>query len=229
MADVTPLLAAVAGAAAFFTPCVLPVVPAFLAFLAGPGAQATLGRRLGRTAAFVAGFGVAFSALGYLLATLGSGAQTYVTQVWMRRIGGTLIILFGLAMTGLLRPAWMDRDLRFHGRAPAWLGPIGVALVTGAAFGIGWSPCVGPILASILITAGLTGSGAHGALLLLCFSLGLGVPFFAFGALADQGAAFLRRHARATHIVEIAGGALLIVMGILVFTGTASRLLYLVP
>ena len=131
-------------------------------------------------------------------------------------------------MTGLLRPAWMDRDFRFHGKMPAWLGPTGTALALGAAFGIGWSPCVGPILATILIQAGLDGSGAHGAFLLAMFSLGLAVPFLAFGLLADRGAAVLRRSGRVAQAVEVVGGILLIVLGILVFTGTANRILYLV-
>lgn len=227
MAGVTAWLAFVAGAGAFFTPCVLPIVPAFLGFVSG-GAQATVRVRFARTAAFVLGFGVAFTALGFLIATAGQGAQSVLAQAWLRRIGGGLVILFGLAMVGLLRPAWMDRDFRFHGRMPAWLGPSGTALALGAAFGIGWSPCVGPILAAILIQAGLGGSGAQGAFLLAVFSLGLAVPFLAFGVLADRGAAILRRSGRVAQAVEVAGGVLLILLGIVIFTGTANRILYLI-
>lgn len=230
MADVSPWIAFLAGSAAFFTPCVLPVVPAFLGYVSG-GAQGEVPRplRVARTAAFVAGFGIAFTLLGMLIAQVGVSLGFAVAQTWLRRIGGALIIVFGLAMTGLLRLRWMDRDLRFHGRLPAWLGPTGSALVLGAAFGIGWSPCVGPILASILVQAGLTGGAAQGGILLAFFSAGLALPFLACGLVADHGAAVLRKWGRAAKAVEVVGGVLLILLGIVVFTGAANRLLSSIP
>ncbi|MFO1532269.1 MAG: cytochrome c biogenesis CcdA family protein [Thermoplasmatota archaeon] len=228
MTDVTPWVALVAGVAAFFSPCVLPVVPAFLGFVGG-GADAKVSRavRMLRTGAFVSGFGVAFAVLGFLIATIGSTLEYAVAEKWLRWVGGTLVIVFGLAMTGLLRFAWMDRDLRFHGKAPAWLGPTAGAAFLGAAFGVGWSPCVGPILSAILVQAGISGGGGQGAFLLGLFAVGLAIPFLAFGLVADQGASLLRRWGRAAHVIEVVGGILLILLGMVIFTNSANRLLTL--
>jgi cytochrome c-type biogenesis protein len=234
VANVGVLAAVLAGLLAFFSPCVLPIIPGFLAFVASRGQpgdahlQATSARerwrRFGLTACFVAGFGVAFAIIGYLIGAIGGLAGFQSAQVWLRRIGGVLIIAFGFAMLGLWRMPWMDRDVRVHSRFER-AGPIAGAFLLGASFGIGWTPCVGPILASILLQAGLGGTGAGGAFLLLCFSLGLAIPFLAFGLAADAGAAFVRRHARATRVVEVLGGLFLVALGIMVFTGAANRLL----
>ncbi len=223
MATVSPWLAFGAGLASFFSPCIVPIVPGYVAFLAR-SAQGRLGRRMLVVAAFVLGFGVAFVALGLLAGLLGSGLGARVPLRWAERVGGALIIAFGLAMTGLLRLRILDRDARYHGPAPGALGPAGGALLLGAAFGVGWSPCVGPILASILLVAGLDASPAQGALLLGVYALGLAVPFLALGLTAERGAALLRRFARASRVIEIVGGVLLILLGIAVFTGQAARL-----
>jgi cytochrome c-type biogenesis protein len=229
MADVDAVTAFAAGLLAFFTPCVLPIVPGFLAFIASRGsgldpAQVSRRRRFGITACFVLGFGIAFTVIGFLLGSIGGSAGFQHAEVWLRRIGGVLIIAFGFMMLGLWRMPWMDRDVRVHSVSDR-LGPVAGAVLLGAAFGVGWTPCVGPILASILLQAGLGGSGAGGAFLLACFSLGLAVPFLAFGFVADSGAGFVRRHARATRVVEIVGGLFLVALGIMVYTGAANRLL----
>jgi cytochrome c-type biogenesis protein len=257
MADVGVWAAFAAGLLAFFTPCVLPIVPGFLAFIASrktptdaPGLNAepakqtessssagsagpasapamqavSRARRFALTACFVLGFGLAFTVIGYLIGSVGATVSFQHAQVWLRRIGGVLIIAFGFAMLGLWRMPWMDRDVRVHSVSDR-LGPVAGAVALGAAFGVGWTPCVGPILASILIQAGLGGSGAGAAFLLAVFSLGLAVPFLAFGLLADSGAGFVRRHARATQVVEIVGGLFLVALGIMVYTGAANRLL----
>lgn len=227
MADVTLGAALVAGLVAFFTPCVLPIVPAILSFVGGGVQDTTVPRslRMVRIAAFVLGFGIAFTLLGLLVATAASSLASKGFETWLDRIGGTIVIVFGLAMTGLLRLRWMDRDLRFHGKAPAWMGPTFGALFLGAAFGVGWSPCVGPLLGGILVAAGRSGGAAAGALLLATFSFGMALPFLAFGLAADQGAALLRRWSRATRVVEVVGGVLLIVLGIFIFTGSTNRVL----
>lgn len=231
MPDVSLAAAFVAGLLAFFTPCVLPIVPGFLAFVAGRSGAGVVaagrGRRFALTACFVAGFGLAFTAVGYLLGAAGSTLQGAEAQVWLRRVGGVLVIAFGFAMLGLWRLPWMDRDFRVHS-VSSRLGPVSGALALGAAFGVGWTPCVGPILASILLQAGLGGSGAGGTLLLAVFSAGMAVPFLAFGLAADAGAGFVRRHGRATQVVEVVGGLFLVALGIMVYTGAANRvLLYL--
>lgn len=250
MADVSVAAAFVAGLLAFFSPCVLPIVPGYLAFIAqraapSPAATSTLSStalpdappatsppalrpasRLHRfllTFAFVAGFGIAFSLIGFLIGSIGSTPGFHSAEVWLRRIGGVLIIAFGFSMLGLWRMPWMDRDLRVHAKPTG--GPFVGSLLLGAAFGVGWTPCVGPILATILLQAGVRGSGWGGAGLLAVFSLGLGVPFLAFGLAADQGAQFVRRFARFTMVVEIVGGLFLVALGIMVYTGAANRLL----
>jgi len=246
MAGLDAIAAFAAGLLSFFTPCVLPVVPGFLAFVAARKSRAeadaaapsggdapafqppTRARRLALTAVFVLGFGVAFAAIGWLVGTVGQAASFQGAQVWLRRIGGALIIAFGFAMLGLWRLPWMDRDLRVHSVSDR-AGPVAGAFLLGAAFGVGWTPCVGPILASILLTAGVSGSGASAAFLLAFFALGLAVPFLAFGVAADAGAGFVRRHHRATVAVEVVGGLFLVALGIMVFTGAANRLLTYLP
>ena len=244
MADVGAVAAFLAGLLSFFTPCVLPIVPGFLAFVASrksaaetgtspdapeaPPALPSRARRFALTAVFVLGFGAAFSLIGWLVGTAGSSLSFQHAQAWLRRIGGVLIIAFGFAMLGLWRLPWMDRDVRVHSVGDR-AGPVAGAFLLGAAFGVGWTPCVGPILASILLTAGVSGSGMGAAFLLACFSLGLAVPFLAFGLAADSGAGFVRRHAKATQAVEVVGGVLLVALGIMVFTGAANRLLLYLP
>lgn len=223
MADIGLLAAALAGALAFFSPCVLPILPGYLGFVAG-GTQAGLRQRAGRTVGFTLGFLIAFTAIGFLVGAVGQTASFLVAEVWLRRIGGGLIILFGLAMIGLLRFAWMDRDVRVHDVKVQRLGVFG-PLALGAAFGVGWTPCVGPILASILVLAGVDGDALRGGVLLTFFGLGLGIPLLATGLAADRAVPVLRRFHRATRIVEVLAGVFLVLLGIAVFTGAANRIL----
>jgi cytochrome c-type biogenesis protein len=227
MADLTPLVAVGAGLLSFFSPCVLPVVPGYLAFVTGSGGTSL--RRALLTVAFVLGFGVAFVLVGLAVGAVGQLALFQSAEVAFRRIGGALIIAFGLAMTGLLHLPFMDRDFRYHGTAPKSAGPVAGAAFLGMAFGVGWSPCVGPILASVLILAGMQGSITSAAFLLGLYALGLAVPFLIVGLTAERGAAVLRRFSRVTRGVEIAGGVILIVIGIFVFTGALSRFLSYLP
>jgi cytochrome c-type biogenesis protein len=220
-------VAFVAGLASFFTPCCLPILPGYIGFVSG-GAQASAARRSAVTLAFVLGFGIAFVLLGLVVGLAGASVVFRDTQGWAGRAGGAIIIAFGLAMLGLLRVPFLDRDVRFHGRAPARAGPVAGALMLGAAFGVGWSPCMGPILAGILLLAGVAGSAASGGLLLGAYAAGLAVPFVAVGLSAGRSAAFLRRFGRASRAVEVVGGLLLALLGIAVFTGAASRLQSLV-
>jgi cytochrome c-type biogenesis protein len=224
MADVGPLAAFAAGLLAFFSPCVLPILPGYLGFVAG-GPSAHWTQRFGRTFGFTLGFLVAFAIIGFLIGAVGQSASFLHAEEWLRRLGGALIIVFGLAMTGLLRFAWMDRDVRVHDVDTKRLGPIFGPLALGAAFGVGWSPCVGPILASILVLAGLDGGAMRGGVLLAFFGLGLGAPMLAVGMAADRAVPLLRRFNRATRVVEVVAGVFLILLGIAVFTGAANRIL----
>jgi cytochrome c-type biogenesis protein len=221
--ELTPIVAFAGGVVSFFAPCVAPVVPGYVTFIAGgPGASRT--RRFVLTSAFILGFSAAFVALGLLIGAVGSSPMFQGFERWLQWVGGALIIAFGLAMTGLLRVPFLERDLRFHGKMPSWLGPGGGAFALGLAFGVGWSPCMGPILAGILLLAGVSGTAASGALLLVAFSLGLAVPFLLLGFSAERGAALVRRFARAARGIEVVGGGLLVLVGIAVFTGAIARL-----
>lgn len=226
--SLNPMFALAAGAIAFFSPCVLPIIPGFLGFIAG-GAENSRRRQFFLTLAFVLGFTMAFTVIGFLIGAVGASDLFQATEQWLRRIGGTIIIAFGLYMTGLLRVPLLEGDYRFHGKAPEWLGPVGGAAFLGMSFAVGWTPCVGPVLGSIILLAGIEGGALTGALLLFLFSVGLGVPFLLFGILSDHGAAFLARYGGVTKGIEIGGGVFLILLGIMVFTGAANRLLaYLV-
>lgn len=224
MAELTPVVAFAAGLLSFFAPCIIPIVPAYVSYVTGGPRTHRLARSL-RTGSFVSGFSLAFIALGLLVGAVGTSGVFQRYETWARWIGGSLIIAFGLSMTGLLRLSFLDRDVRFH-RTPVELqkAPLVGAFALGTAFGIGWSPCVGPILASVLILAGTQSSTAAAGWLLGFYALGLAIPFLLVGFAADSAVKVLRRFARASHVFEVAGGALLVLLGIFVFTGATARL-----
>jgi len=215
-----PLLAVVAGIVSFSSPCCLPLVPGYLSYVSAlPVAE--LGRREARAVTlrasvlFVAGFSLVFSVLGVSLALIGSALiQRLPTIV---RVSGIGIIVMGLAMMGVLRIPLLMRERRFDlARAPR--GP-GGAFFMGTAFAFGWTPCIGPVLATILTTAAATGTAAWGAVLLALYSIGLGLPFIALGLgfqRARGSLAWLRRHGRA---IEVVGGAVLVAVGVLFVSG----------
>ncbi len=213
-----------AGLLSFLSPCVLPLTPAYVARLAGPAVwrsaaltpaeRATL--RLTTTlhaAVFVAGFSVTFVALGATASELGHFLSDQ--QQLLREIGGVVLVLFGLHVLGVLRVPWMLRERRFS-LLPVDSG-YGASFVIGLIFALGWTPCVGPILASILVVAAQAGTLAAGVLLLAIYSLGLGIPFLALGAAFDWLAPALKRLNPYLRLVEIVTGCLLILMGVVIF------------
>lgn len=217
---VLPLVAVVAGTISFSSPCCLPLVPSYLAYVSAlPVSQ--LGRQEARAVTlraailFVAGFTVVFTTLGVAVGLLGA---VLVRQLpLMIRVSGVVIVVMGLAMLGLVRLPLLYRERRLDmARVPA--GP-GAAFVLGITFAVGWVPCIGPVLATILAAAAATETAAWGGVLLALYSLGLGLPFVAL-ALGFQRARgsmdWLRRHGRA---VENLGGLLLVGVGVLFVTG----------
>lgn len=216
-------LAALAGAVSFASPCVVPLVPGYLAYLTGlvgaEGASQSLkrGRVLGAVALFVLGFSVVFTAS--VVTVLGIADRLVVNEIVLQRVGGVVTIAMGLVFIGLV-PA-LQRDLRIHPHAG--LGPRHVlgAPLLGAVFGLGWTPCLGPTLAGVIALAvGTPGGGlARGVLLVAAYCLGLGLPFLllALGARrAISAVSWLRAHVRGMQLV---GGTLLIVVGLLLVTG----------
>ena len=210
-----------AGMLSFLSPCVLPLVPAYLINLAGESAIGGTDRRrsLAHAAVFVAGFSAVFTLLWVGIALLGSLGGGLV--VWLQRAAGLGLVVLGMHMLGLITIPLLERatDLRLEGHASGYRR----SLLIGIAFGAGWTPCIGPYLALIL-TMLLNADLASGAVLLLAYSLGLGVPFLLVaGGLgsARRALQWVRRHIRAVNAV---GGTLVIVMGLLLLSGQLTRM-----
>lgn len=217
-------VAVLAGAVSFASPCVVPLVPGYLAYLAGlVGADAPLRdtgtdargrwRVAGAAALFVAGFTVVFGAIltGVVWLADALVANTAVLQ----RTGGVVMIAMGLAFVGLVPALQRERRLHWVPRAGIWGAPL-----LGAVFGLGWVPCIGPTLAGVVAVAAGTGGGSlRGVVLTLAYCAGLGLPFVVIAIAATRAVralGWLRRHTRA---IQIGGGALLVCVGVLLLTG----------
>jgi cytochrome c-type biogenesis protein len=210
-----------AGIISFLSPCVLPLVPAYLCMMSGVSSAelATVtrpdsGRMLRATLLFVAGFTVVFAALEATASGLGHALRSH--EHMLNEIAGLVIIAGGLMFAGLLRPAWVMRERRWH-VAPSRLGEW-AAPIMGMAFAFGWTPCIGPVLAAVLSLASDTHTLGRGEAMLVAYSLGLGVPFvvagLAFGRLTGV-FSFARAHLRAINVVS---GLLLAGLGVLLLT-----------
>jgi len=216
-----PLFALVAGTVSFSSPCCLPLLPGYVSYISALptsalGTKEARATTLRASLAFVAGFTLVFTALGIASAFFGSFVLSVLPTIV--RVMGVGIIVLGLSMMGILRIGVLLRERRFDmARLPRGAGG---AFGVGVAFAAGWTPCIGPVLAVILAAAAATRTVAWGALLLILYSLGLGLPFIALalGLNRARGSmAWLRRHG---HHVEVVGGALLVGVGILFVTGT---------
>ena len=220
-----PLVAVVAGAISFSSPCCLPLVPGYLSYVSALPVS-HLGEREARMVTlraallFVAGFTAVFTVLGMGASALGTVLLR--NQDDITRAFGIVIVLLGLSTAGLFRIPALERERRLDlarvPRGPAWAFPLGMA------FAAGWAPCIGPVLATILATAAVGGSAAWGGILLALYSLGLGLPFIALALgyrRLNGSVTWLRRHGRA---VERAGGLLLAAVGVLFLTGRWQEL-----
>lgn len=215
-------IAFLAGLASFLSPCVLPLVPIYLAQLVGQSVyQATNGKQeqtnrlttFLHAATFVLGFTLAFVALGATASTLGNFLRTY--QVVLREIGGVFLIIIGLHMAGILKLPilyWQKR-IEFRPTRPSYPA----SALIGVVFAIGWIPCVGPILGSILVLAANSTTLKQGVLLLLAYALGLGIPFLLLGLGLDQVSKILKWLKPHLGKIEIFTGIMLIVVGIMIF------------
>ena len=207
-----------AGVLSFASPCVLPLVPAYVGHLAGRTLDkegASRARTLSHAFAFVLGFTAVFVALGTTASAIGGVAQDIFKTPAFRLVAGSVLIIMGAHMTGILRIPALYRDTRLTLRPnPRW-GLASSALV-GVIFAAGWTPCIGPILGAILVYAGMDGTVAQGALLLAAYSLGLGVPFLLTGLALERATRIIRRLNRHAHAVELTSGGLMVAMGLLV-------------
>jgi cytochrome c-type biogenesis protein len=219
----TLALAFAAGVASFASPCMLPVMPAFFAQLAGVslGRGQGLGRRdlLLGAFLFVVGFSVVFAVLGVALSAALEDVAAE-TLAWLSRVAGAVIIVLGLHMTGMLRLPVLERKHSSRW-ATAGSGPL-APLLFGASFAVAWTPCVGPVLGSTLALA--TSRPASAFPLLLAYAVGLGAPFLLVGLFPARAFAFVRRHGRWAARLHTTLGAVLVGMGVLVFTGQLDLL-----
>ena len=216
-----PIAAFLAGIASFLSPCVLPLVPGYVSLISGASVEElkSKDRKLFNTVLlnslmFILGFTVVFVMLGAAATSVGQLMKEYKKPLtW---IAGGFIILFGLHLTGILKIKALYADKRMHS-VKGGKSPIG-AFIVGFAFAFGWTPCIGPILATILAVASDAGSVGKGILLLWIYSLGLAVPFLLTSVVIDRFMEFYGWFRRYLHIVEVGSGVLLIVFGVLILT-----------
>ena len=228
MDNVTLIPAFAAGVASFISPCVLPLVPGYISFISGVSLEQlrqdqteSVRRSVILTSlVFIAGFSTIFILLG--ASATYAGRFLLQNKILFNRIAGIVIILFGLHVAGLFQIKFLNYEKRFNMNRK----PVGVlsAFFVGLAFAAGWTPCIGPILATILIVASNQESSVQGILLLTSYSLGLAIPFFLTAIALNSFLGFfswLKRHYRA---IEYASGALLVVVGLMVMTNQFTRL-----
>ena len=217
------MVAFVAGLLSFLSPCVLPLVPSYVGFITGMTLPEVSGRR--RTALlhallFVAGFSLVFVLLGASATALGRALNYY--QVWLQRVGGVLIIIFGLLCLGVFKVGVLNQERRVHLEHKP-VGYLGSALV-GVAFGAGWTPCIGPVLGAILGLAATTSDVTRGMQLLAVYSAGLALPFLIAAVAVESFLDWFQGFRRYLPWVMRLSGLILIVVGVLLVTGEFTRL-----
>lgn len=230
MTDQVGILAAFSGGIlSFISPCVLPLVPAYLSYISGVSLDAmkgeasekgAMGKVIINTLLFIGGFTLVFAMLGATASYLGRFLILYKTYINV--VGGLLIIVLGLHLTGLFRIKILDYEKRFHVEGKP-LGLIGSFLI-GAAFAFGWTPCIGPILSSILIIAANQKTIVDGIFLLVVYSMGLGIPFFLTGIGLNYAMSLFKAIKRNYKTIELVSGCLLIFIGVLIAAGQFTRL-----
>lgn len=217
------LLAFTAGVLSFLSPCVLPLVPSYVSFITGlslDDAEKSRRAALVHALLFVAGFTLIFLALGATATVLGRVLRAY--SVWIARAGGVLIVVFGLYMLGVLKLGALQQERRVH-LADKPIGYLGTVLV-GVAFGAGWTPCLGPILAGILTYTASAADFSKGLPLLLAYSMGLALPFVLAAAMLGRFFAVFQRLRPHLGLVNRVAGALLVLVGLLMLSGQFTLL-----
>jgi cytochrome c-type biogenesis protein len=215
-----PLAAFLAGILSFLSPCVLPLVPGYVSLISGATVEDLQSpeRRMLRTVmlhsiTFVLGFSVVFIALGAVATGIGQVVNEYHSL--LSKVAGVIVIIFGLHLTGLLKIKALYADKRMHD-VKGGSSAVG-SFAVGFAFAFGWTPCIGPILATILVLAGAQQTVLKGIVLLAVYSLGLAVPFLLTSLGVDRFLSFYSRFRRHLHTVEVISGILLIAVGVLIF------------
>jgi cytochrome c-type biogenesis protein len=216
-------LAFLAGLVSFLSPCVLPLIPSYVSFITGLSLEDAGQRRwvaFSHAVMFVLGFTIIFLALGASATALGTLLNYH--RVWLERIGGALIIVFGLYLLGAFQwgPLARERRLTLQDKPVGYLG----SALVGVAFGAGWSPCIGPILGAVLTYTSARATLGQGIVLLFVYSLGLGLPFLLAALAIDRFLDWFQRYRRFIPIVTRIAGAALVALGVLLATGYFSAL-----
>ncbi|SDK14750.1 cytochrome c biogenesis CcdA family protein [Natronincola ferrireducens] len=214
--EISILIALLAGMLSFLSPCVLPLVPAYIGFISGSFSQEKqVDKKLVifRGFVFVIGFSLVFIIMGATASFIGRLFFRY--QNIFNKVSGIFIMFFGLYMLGIVRPSFLSRELRF--RSPKNITSSLGSFLMGMAFAAGWSPCVGSVLGAILLYAGTTATVYRGVLLLGVYSLGLGIPFLLTTLLTNEFNKFLNRYDKAVPYISKIGGILLVLLGLLIF------------
>lgn len=229
MEKVSLLMAFGGGLLSFFSPCVIPVIPSYVSFITGISFEELTGVQnrgnimkatLKNSLFFIAGFSLIFILLGASSSFLGELLSQYQGPV--RMLGGVLIAVMGLYIMGVFKIGLLSREKRVHLRnKPA--GLVGSFLV-GVAFAAGWTPCIGPVLGSILVYASTAHSVASGVVLLSAYSLGLGIPFLITSLAINTAISFFSKMQRVMRVASVVSGAVLVAAGIMLFTGTLDML-----
>lgn len=215
-----------AGSLSFLSPCVFPLVPGYLSFLGGTATgEAKRGRVVAQALAFTLGFGLIFVAMGATATSIGQHLGAH--KRWFEIIGGVVILVFGLHMLGVFQLTLLLREARFN-RLASPKGFFG-ALLVGAAFGFGWSPCIGPMLGGVLTLAASKETVGQGVFLLSAYAVGLAVPFLLAALLFERFLGFSQKIRPYLPWVERAGGALLVFFGVMLLAGRLHWIASLLP
>lgn len=215
----------IAGILTFFAPCTLPLVPGYLGFISGVSTsdlqdptKAKIAKRkiFLNGVLYVIGFSLVFIVLGSLFGLAGSALAQY--RIWLSRIGGIFVIFFGLFMIGVFKLPFLNVERHVGNIKALKPGTPVSSLIFGATFALGWTPCVGPILGSILILVASSATIGQGAFLLAVFSLGLAVPFLIIAASIGLASAYLAKVSRHLNAISFVGGIFLVFLGVLLFT-----------
>ena len=226
--EISIWLAFLAGMASFLSPCVFSLVPVYVGYLSGRSLASSAGaiqasrlETFSHGLAFVLGFSLVFISLGIAVSTL--GGLLYDLRSWLAKIGGIVVIIFGLHMTGILRIPFLEYDLRPRSKDDVSRSYFSSAMM-GVFFSAGWSPCVGPVLGAILTLAFNGGSISEGVKLLSAYSAGLAIPFLIAALGIGWVSKFIRRYGKVMHYIEVGMGVVLIIVGVMLFLGTFNLL-----
>lgn len=231
--NVTIALALIAGIASFLSPCVLALVPAYIGYLGGraAGGDGGMGKKIitfSHGLAFVLGFSFVFIFFGVAASAVGAWLNVYDFRNWVGRIGGLAVVIFGLHMIGVFRIPFLEYDTRIQNIPDQKYGYLSSFLM-GIFFSAGWSPCVGPVLGSIITVAMNGGSISRGVVLLSAYSAGLAIPFLIAALGIGWVSTILWKYKKVMRYTELFMGGLLVIVGLLMMTGTFNLIATLFP